>query len=209
MAAAEDLLWYAWQISSMIGHLDDLFTVGAIVGVQELHEYHRQSCLLTVQGAPNIGMALTRMGCELSRDILTMARDKELERLWWQSRSKKTKRFRKAFRFGETGAEGGLHKLYNIASSFGVHGHILPVVEQGSFTSLAGKEFTRLGADPSWIEQSFGMNLSGLQLFLLAFLVRHGEVFASCEDEDVRADAKSMAQAIPTINIDFKGAVRL
>jgi hypothetical protein len=71
----QELLWLEWVLFSLVCHSSASFTSLTAYSVNQVHEYHREASLLCMRGRPNIGLALTRMACELSRDVLRFARD--------------------------------------------------------------------------------------------------------------------------------------
>jgi hypothetical protein len=201
------VLLLEWQLVSLISHMDDKFSAMVCMCIQQLHRYHIESCLLSMRAHPNTAMALTRMACELSRDILRMSESHDAEMLWCASRkSRNDKAYKKVFRFKtDDPSENALYNLYDITSDWGVHGHILETVESGRFVSITNREFVLMEADKESTVSSFALNLSGIQFFMLAFLAKHKQIFLDATNSDNRDFAKNIAtntarMKIPTID---------
>ena len=121
----QELLRLEWVLFSLISHGSECFTAFTPYCVQQIHEYHREAALLCMRGPANTGLALTRMACELSRDVLRLARDKQAEASW-SSRRIDFKKYKDLFKFHkDSPAEKMLFDVYKMSSDFGVHGHIL------------------------------------------------------------------------------------
>jgi hypothetical protein len=137
--SAEDLLLLEWQLVSLVAHMNDKFGATVNACIQQLHRYHIESCLLSMRNQSNIAMALTRMACELSRDILRMSEDHAAEKLWRDARhaGSNDTSYKKIFKFRRTQAsEEQLYNLYKLTSDYGVHGHILFTEESESYRQV-------------------------------------------------------------------------
>jgi hypothetical protein len=89
--------------------------------------YLMQSFALAVDKQLDESMALLRMAAELARDMARLGERPELIDLWLSRRSEKVdrKKVRDSFRFDENDAtEKQLRSLYDLASSYGIHGHL-------------------------------------------------------------------------------------
>lgn len=122
VALGEDLLWLEWQLCSLVAHLDSVFTPIMRMGMQQLHAYHREACLLCMRGQATIALALVRMACELSRDLILISRDPKAEQLWLD-REEQDNQYRKHFQFDKLTSPLGsaLKDLYKFGCRFGVH----------------------------------------------------------------------------------------
>lgn len=95
---------------------------------QTVLEYQIESFFLLIDRRLDGGVALLRMAAELSRDLARIWDDETLLDVWLDRSTGRTqkKAYRDAFRFDESDKnESYVHKLYDLASTFGIHGHIL------------------------------------------------------------------------------------
>lgn len=89
-------------------------------------DYQMDSFFLIVRRRLDAGIALLRLASELARDIARVAQDDSQMSLWLRRTEKDSRnRYRKEFKFdlGDP-IECHVHKLYDLASDFGVHGHM-------------------------------------------------------------------------------------
>jgi hypothetical protein len=93
---------------------------------QTVLSYQTESFFLLVDRRIDEGLALLRMAAELARDIIRIG-DSEDQLEIWLSRLKgkqQKKAFRDKFRFIDSDeTEKYVHKLYDLASNIGIHGH--------------------------------------------------------------------------------------
>ena len=94
---------------------------------QTVLEYQMESFFLILDKQLDAGMALMRMASELARDTTHIANDESSLDIWL-GRSLddvKRKEYRKRFKFSNDPTDQYVFQLYNLASTFGVHGHTL------------------------------------------------------------------------------------
>ena len=94
---------------------------------QTVLEYQMDSFFLILDKRLDAGMALIRMACEQARDIAYITDDESSLAIWLgrSSDEVKKKEYRKKFKFSNAPTDKYVFKLYNFASTFGVHGHTL------------------------------------------------------------------------------------
>ena len=93
---------------------------------QTVLEYQVESFFLLVSRRLDEGLAVLRMTAELARDLVRIGDDHRLLNTWLNRASDKTERkiYRTEFRFSDTDqVEAHVHRLYDLASVFGIHGH--------------------------------------------------------------------------------------
>jgi hypothetical protein len=204
VALGEDLLWIEWQLCSLVAHLDSVFTPVTTMAMQQLHAYHREACLLCIRDQANVGLALVRMACELSRDLLLMARDPQAEKLWL-GREEQGNQYRKLFRFDELTPSLGaaLKDLYKIGCRFGVHGHMHFSDAPADRVTILGREFLLVPSDRNIALSSYSLNLAAIQLFTFAFLDQHGDPFRTASDTRIRDTAAQIVRHLGRIEIPF------
>jgi hypothetical protein len=209
-ALGEDLLWLEWQLCSLVAHLGHAFTPITAMCMQQLHDYHREASLLCMRDRANVALALVRMACELSRDLVLMSRDPTAEQLWLD-REDLGKQYRKHFRFDRLTSPVGsaLRDLYKIGCRFGVrcrfgvHGHVHYTDEPTERVSNAGKEFLLLPANHSVTLSCYSLNLAAMQTFMYAFLEQHSDPFRTAADIEIRAGASQIVHHLGKIEIPF------
>jgi hypothetical protein len=109
-----------------------------------LLDYQVESFFLILDRKLSEGVALLRLASEVARDIARIGGDEARLKLWLARGSTQARKtYRAQFKFTESDpVEHYVLKLYDLASSFGVHGHILtsmkmqPVEEIGDMTVL-------------------------------------------------------------------------
>jgi hypothetical protein len=192
----QELLSAEWALASLVAYSEKTFMISAVTAIQQLHDYHRESALLCIRKRPNVALALTRMACELARDTLIIAQNKETESIWINRETEK-ENYRRMFRFNESsGPEKALRNLYKITSQFGVHGHQSISLPTGEIIKLADKEFFRSSIDQSWLLNCLDINSMSIELFVLAFLERHGRPLFESSDSRVSSDARKILAAM-------------
>lgn len=95
---------------------------------QTVLDYQMESFFLLIDRRLDEGLALLRMAAELARDVSRIADDATLLDIWLNRTDGKAQKnaYRGAFRFSDTDStEEYVHRLYDLASTFGIHGHIL------------------------------------------------------------------------------------
>jgi len=107
-----------------------LSTVGGhrLMMWQTVLDYQMESFFLLIDRRLDEGLALLRMAAELARDVARISDDATLLDTWLnraEGRAQKNA-YRDAFRFSDSDStEVYVHKLYDLASTFGIHGHLL------------------------------------------------------------------------------------
>lgn len=113
---------------------------------QTVLEYQMQSFFLLIDRQLDEGIALLRMSAELARDINRIADDEARLDIWLERDCgpRQKKLYRASFRFADDDpTEAFVHKLYDLASTFGIHGHMLK--------SMAGKP-TKISKDGTVVQ---------------------------------------------------------
>ncbi len=161
---ANGVLQIEWEIVSAITQIPDIHWLVSS-HLQTIHEYHHQALLMAMSKRPEIGMAVMRMACELTRDLCRIAEDPARVDLWLGSRSedghlRHGKDYRQVFRFStDDDTERGLYDLYNVFSNFGVHGH-LPMMERLAMaTEINSRTYMMVRRDPKTAITSFMLTL--------------------------------------------------
>ncbi|MFB9985332.1 hypothetical protein ACFSQQ_09595 [Mesorhizobium kowhaii] len=201
ISAGEDLLWLEWQLISIVLLAGDVFAPTARLALQELHSYHREACLLAMRKSPNVGLAMTRMACELSRDLILLILDKDMDALW-HNREADSKRYRQEFRFDRI--EGvfadKFYELYKLSSRFGVHGHtnLLQTPNLGSKSSL-GDHLT-VQIDGNFVLSSYVLALRSIEMFLHSFL-HHLGLHLPVSNNALRRDLSIVVEQLNAIHV--------
>lgn len=199
----QEFLWLEWVLFSLISHSTESFTAFTPYCVQQIHEYHREAALPCMRGPANIGLALPRMACELSRDVLRLARDKQVEASW-SSRKTDFRKYKDLFKFRkDSPAERMLFDVYKMSSSFGVHGHIL-FTEPIRVVQHVGRDFVRLRPEEYFTLTCLSLNIVAIHAFIMAFLLEHGQVFLNAEDPVINEDARKLSRDVCAVSIDWK-----
>jgi len=95
---------------------------------QTVLDYQMESFFLLIDRRLDEGLGLLRMAAELARDLARISVNATLLDTWLNRASGKTykKAYRDAFRFSDSDRiEVYVHKLYDLASTCGIHGHTL------------------------------------------------------------------------------------
>ncbi|MBI5612911.1 MAG: hypothetical protein HY942_07590 [Gammaproteobacteria bacterium] len=95
---------------------------------QTVLNYQMESFFLLIDRRLDEGLALLRMAAELARDVGRISDDATLVDTWLNRVNGKAQKnaYRDAFRFSDSDRiEVYVHKLYDLASTFGIHGHTL------------------------------------------------------------------------------------
>jgi hypothetical protein len=193
----EKLLYFEWILVSLVTLSHASFSGFTPFCLHQIHDYHRESALLCMRGQANVGLSLTRMACELSRDVLRFARDNETEKIWL-SRRDDNKTYKKIFKFNmDIPEERMLFDIYELASAFGVHGHFF-FMEREAFSKLSyrGEEFMLHHPDQDPMKIFLSLNLTAIICFVMAFLCEHGKAFVDSGDPDTVSDAKLLAHHV-------------
>jgi len=88
-------------------------------------DYQMESFFLCINRQLDLAVASLRMAAELTRDVARIGND-EAKMAIWLNRSDPAmqKKYRREFRFEDSDElEKYIHRLYDLASRFGVHGH--------------------------------------------------------------------------------------
>lgn len=93
-------------------------------------EYQIDSFFLILRGRLDAGLALLRLASELARDIRCVAVDDTRLQLWLKRTDKNTRKvYRREFKFDDSDhIESYVHKLYDLTSDYGVHGHLTTTI---------------------------------------------------------------------------------
>jgi hypothetical protein len=111
-------------------------------------------------------------------------------------------KYKKVFKFRtDDSYEKALYDLYNITSDWGIHGHILQTVESGRVVTITNKELVVMHTDEKSTIRSFAMNLASIQSFMLAFLIKHQQIFLDAPNSDHREFAKYIATNTASIQV--------
>ena len=132
-------------------------------------DYDMESFFLLIDSRLDEGGALLRMASELSRDIARIGNNPgRLEA--WLNRSKGAKKrnqYRDSFRFDDSNAfERYIHKLYDLSSQFGVHGHTTRTAALRSMGTLEDGRYVVLQVPDDEVFKT-------LRLWLAAFYPLH------------------------------------
>jgi hypothetical protein len=208
-SSIQELLWLEWVLFSLVIHSNERFTSSTSICLREIHAYHHESVLFCMRGLANLALGLTRMACELSRDVLRFARDSEAEKIWWSRRTDKNK-YKTIFKFSaDSPVEQALLNIYRISSEHGVHGHIFFCdMDSANTVSLKGEQYIKLLPDEGQIMNALFLNLRALQYFIIAFLGAHGRVFFDSEDIALVKGAKQLRRSIFAFAEAFRSLVR-
>jgi hypothetical protein len=133
---------------------------------QTVLEYQMESFFLLIDTRLDAGLALLRMGAELARDTARISDNDALLSLWLdRSRGRAQRRaYRDTFRFVDSDrVEAYVHRLYELASEFGVHGHLsvnsgvqpFHVSPNGEFVALGVPDFEVYRALEIWFAAFF------------------------------------------------------
>jgi hypothetical protein len=127
-------------------------------------EYQMESFFLILDKQLDAGIALLRMASELARDIAYIANDESSLEIWLgrSSDEGKKKEYRKKFKFSNEPTDQYVFQLYNLASTFGVHGHTL------SSVAMQPKNFSSDGAVVS-LEPSDIFVYQKIEIWMAAF----------------------------------------
>lgn len=175
---SENLLGLIWSLHNIIVLNSDRFSMSTPIAVSGVHSYLRHAALMSFQREPNIGLALTRMACELARDVIIFSNDRKLEHLWFSRSSGSRKGYQQKFRFCEIGSVGkALYTYYKKTSEFGVHGHYFFSSSIGAIENVSGENFIRMGVSNDFIKSALTTTIHVGHLFLIGFLTENGEIF--------------------------------
>ena len=176
------------------------------MGMQQLHDYHREACLLCMRDRANIALALVRMACELSRDLILMSRNANAEQVWLGREEKQRDQYTKQFRFDKLTSPLGseLWNLYKIGCRFGVHGHMHFTEEPADRVTIAEKEFLLLPPDRNFSISCYSLTLAAIQAFMYAFLEQHGDPFRTAVDVGIRENVAQIVHHLCNIEIPFQ-----
>jgi hypothetical protein len=88
-------------------------------------EYQMEGFFLALDKRLDESYAMLRMASELARDIARIGDDEELHKLWLQrGRPEMKKRWSRISKFNDSDAsEAMAHKVYDLSSVMGIHGH--------------------------------------------------------------------------------------
>lgn len=200
----EDLLWLEWQLVSEIACSENKYLANILVHAQELHNYHHEACLSSMRMKPNIGLALTRMACELSRDVIIMAGDLASQELWW-NREDRNSAYKKIFRFDRINSPIGstMHDLYKIGSQFGVHGHINPL-DMKSFPIKHNNRVIQSKINPGFIDSCIDLSLVAIQSYIISFVEHNAQFMAVSVKEGSQRRFRQLASDASEIDIRFR-----
>jgi hypothetical protein len=90
-------------------------------------DYQMESFFLCINRQLDLALASLRMAAELTRDVARIGNDEAKLHMWLNRSDRATKqKYRRKFRFDDSDElEKYIHRLYDLASDFGVHGHNL------------------------------------------------------------------------------------
>ena len=183
------------------------FSYLPIVGVQQLHDYHREAVLLCLRHHSNIGLALTRMACELGRDVILFATDDGLQRIWLQREDAQRREYRERFRFDAIAGRGSaLYDLYKLSSQFGVHGHWKQTETVGKTFQVSGMSFIELKPDKRASVESLRIAACSVQLFVLDFLTHNRRFLLDGCDAEGRERLSRLVSGVLSIDVLPKGS---
>jgi len=161
---ANGVLQIEWEIVSAITQIPDIHWLVAS-HVQTIHEYHRQALTMAMSNRPEIGMAVMRLACELTRDLCRIAEEPTRADLWLQYRSpdghsRHGKDYKRVFRFStDDGTEKAIYDLYNMFSNFGVHGHLPMTQNLAMAKEIDGQNYMMVRRDPKTAITTFMLTL--------------------------------------------------
>jgi len=184
---ANDVLQIEWELVSAITQISGVHWL-VVSHVQTVHEYHREALLLAMSNKPEIGMAIMRLACELTRDLCRIIEKPTNIDLWLEYRDdgghyRHGKEYRDVFRFSGDQAEKGIQNLYNIFSNHGVHGH-LPMTEQlGTALEINGRNYIKVRRDPQTATKAFMLTLMGADLHSVLMLTKLKHAADASADE--------------------------
>lgn len=95
---------------------------------QTVLDYQMESFFLLIDRRLDEGLALLRMAAELARDVARISADESLLDTWLKRANGREQKnaYRGASRFSDSDRiEVYVHKLYDLASTYGIHGHTL------------------------------------------------------------------------------------
>lgn len=95
-----------------------------------LLDYQMDSLFLILRRRLDTGLALLRMSSELARDVARICEIDANFDIWLERQADSSRsQYRRIFRFNDTNEiEGFVHKLYDLSSTLGVHGHLTAYV---------------------------------------------------------------------------------
>lgn len=184
---ANSVLQIEWEIVSAITQIHDIHWLVA-AHVQTIHEYHQQALTMAMSKRPEIGMAVMRLACELTRDLCRIAEEPTRADLWLQYRtadghSRHGKDYKRVFRFAtDDGTEKALYDLYNIFSNFGVHGHLPMTQHLAIAKEINGQNYMMTRRDPKTAITTFMLTLMCADLHSVLMLTK----FKSAADGSVQ-----------------------
>jgi hypothetical protein len=118
------LLDVEWQLCSFYIQCTNVNPV-IMVAIQNVHRYHIKALIFGIENEPTLALAILRIACELSRDILRMMDNQSLISIWLDKTSSGEQKRRQSFRFNTSDDfEKMLKDAYDLACSWGVHCHI-------------------------------------------------------------------------------------
>jgi hypothetical protein len=90
-------------------------------------DYQMEAFFLCINRQLDLSLASLRMASELTRDIVRVGSDEKKLSIWLgRIKGSTRKEYRKSFRFDDSDSiENLVHKLYDLASDFSVHGHVV------------------------------------------------------------------------------------
>lgn len=135
-----------------------------------LLEYQVDAFFLIAARRLGAGVSVLRLASELARDIARIGTDNERLAIWLQRQSSKQarRRYRAEFLFDDRDpSESYVHKLYDLASTFGVHGHTLDSSQSvpieyssdGSVVVLAVPDTAVYRTLAIWLAAAFPLNV--------------------------------------------------
>jgi hypothetical protein len=202
VSQTEELLFLLWRVCSITAHPSCKLTVSAIVSIQQIHEYCREAAILCMRSHPNVGLALVRLACELSRDVIRMAADARAEAVWNEKTTKK-QAYRDKFKFNLP-KERILFDIYKISSEFGVHGHRKLTNKTGEVLKIYEEDYVILQTSKEFIISCLKFNLATMHAFVLLFLNEHERYLkGSIDDPAIWQYWIEIAEEVREIEIVF------
>lgn len=201
------LLGLEWEFCCLVARCENVNPF-LTVNTQTVHEYHREALLLSMNTRAHVSMAVMRLATELARDIFRICENQALVSLWLD-RSKEAKRKRReVFRFDEkNSSELHLMQLYDLFSSFGVHGHLQFTAPVAETLSADGKSFVRLRGDERFSADLFLLISKGIYLYCLIVLGKFEPIFR-CQNLELRAEIGSYGRGFSSRAEPFEQYVR-